>query len=388
MPRNGSGVMSKPAGTTAAPNTTIESAKYNATIDDIIQDLNYARPVVAGGTGGATAIAGGDNLSTKGADIASAATTDIGAATGRYVHINGTTTITSLGTKTAGVLRIVTFDGVLTLTYNAASLILPGGADIVTGAGDVAVFISEGGGNWRCVSYTRSLGQLGGFRNKLINADGRVNQRSYVSGAATTGANQYTLDRWRVVTSGQNLAFAASGNVYTLTAPSGGLEQVIEGANIEGGTYVLNWSGTATATVNGTTRAKGEAFTLTANTNATVRFASGTVTRPQLELGSVTAFDQRPPGVELALCQRYYTRFIGLFIQGYNATGTNITQTLMRPVAMRAAPSNAILNTVGNNNINAVNVVGSSAAFAHVGATISSTGNGNISYDLTSDAEL
>ena len=40
MPRNGSGVYSKPAGTTAVPNTTIESAKYNATIDDIVDDLN------------------------------------------------------------------------------------------------------------------------------------------------------------------------------------------------------------------------------------------------------------------------------------------------------------------------------------------------------------
>jgi len=58
MPRNGSGIYSKPTGTTAAANTTIESAKYNSTIDDLVTDANAARPVSAGGTGGTTAAAG------------------------------------------------------------------------------------------------------------------------------------------------------------------------------------------------------------------------------------------------------------------------------------------------------------------------------------------
>jgi hypothetical protein len=55
MPRDGSGVYSKPAGTTASPNTTIESAKYNAFGDDLVTDLNAARPITAGGTGETTA---------------------------------------------------------------------------------------------------------------------------------------------------------------------------------------------------------------------------------------------------------------------------------------------------------------------------------------------
>lgn len=63
MPRNGSGVYSKPAGTTAVPNSTIESAKFNQVVDDIAQDLNFARPVSAGGTGGSTAAAARTNLS-------------------------------------------------------------------------------------------------------------------------------------------------------------------------------------------------------------------------------------------------------------------------------------------------------------------------------------
>lgn len=90
----------------------------------------------------------------KGADIASATTTDIGAATGNYVDITGTTTITGLGTVAAGVERTVRFTGALTLTYNATSLILPGAVNITTVAGDAAIFRSLGSGNWRCIVYS------------------------------------------------------------------------------------------------------------------------------------------------------------------------------------------------------------------------------------------
>jgi hypothetical protein len=96
---------------------------------------------------------------TKGADLASAATTDLGSATGTFVHVTGTTTITSLGTAPQGVRRVVRFAGALTLTHNATSLILPTGASITTAANDTAVFVSEGSGNWRCISYQRATGQ-------------------------------------------------------------------------------------------------------------------------------------------------------------------------------------------------------------------------------------
>lgn len=94
----------------------------------------------------------------KGADIASATTTDIGAATGNFVDVTGTTTITGLGTVQAGTQRKVRFTGALTLTHNATSLILPTGANITTAAGDCAEFVSLGSGNWRCVNYMRASG--------------------------------------------------------------------------------------------------------------------------------------------------------------------------------------------------------------------------------------
>lgn len=94
----------------------------------------------------------------KGADIASAATTDIGAATGEFVDVTGTTTITALGTVAAGIVRTVRFTGALTLTHNATSLILPGSANITTANGDVAQFRSLGSGNWKCTNYIPQAG--------------------------------------------------------------------------------------------------------------------------------------------------------------------------------------------------------------------------------------
>jgi hypothetical protein len=100
----------------------------------------------------------------KGSDIASATTTDIGAATGGFVDVTGTTTITGLGTVAAGIVRTVRFTGALTLTYNATSLILPGSANITTANGDTAIFRSLGSGNWICIAYIpRSGGPIAGF---------------------------------------------------------------------------------------------------------------------------------------------------------------------------------------------------------------------------------
>lgn len=73
----------------------------------------------------------------------------------QYFHVTGTTTITAIAARPPGWLICLEFDGILTLTHNATSLILPNaGANITTEAGDVATFISEGAGNWRCLFYT------------------------------------------------------------------------------------------------------------------------------------------------------------------------------------------------------------------------------------------
>lgn len=87
--------------------------------------------------------------------VASATTCDIGATNSEQVVISGTTTITSFGTRTNR-KRFVRFTGALTLTHNATSLILLGGANRTTAAGDEAIYRSDTSGNWREISYFRA----------------------------------------------------------------------------------------------------------------------------------------------------------------------------------------------------------------------------------------
>ena len=161
-------------------------------------------------------------------------------------------------------------------------------------------------------------GPLAGFRNLIVNGNPVINQRGYLAGTPTTGANQYTLDRWRVVTSGQAASWTDSGGVRSVTAPAGGMEQIVEGANILAGIYTLSWKGAATATVNGSPVANGGQITLPGSTNATVRMSGASWSLLQLEPGpKKTPFEMRPRGIEQMLCQRYY-------------------QTLGRPMPLRA----------------------------------------------------
>jgi hypothetical protein len=149
------------------------------------------------------------------------------------------------------------------------------------------------------------------------------------------------LDRWRVVTSGQNISFSDSNNTRTVTAPAGGVEQVIEGLNILSDTYTINWTGTATATVNGTSRAKGASFSLTGGSNCTVRFSSGTFSLPQLEVGTrATPFERRSFGQELALCQRYYEILSPISVMLPWGSGTQIVRVSSAfSVTKRSIPS-------------------------------------------------
>ncbi len=203
-----------------------------------------------------------------------------------------------------------------------------------------------GSDSWWCGGVIGSAAGAGA--NLLYNSLGSINQRGYTSSTATTAANEYTIDRYRVVVSGQNLAFVASGNGFIKTAPAGGVEQVIEGINIAGGSYVISWTGTATASVNGTARTNGEAFTLPANTNATVRFSGGTFQNEKVEVGTVaTSGGDRPYSQELTLCQRYYWKAVNLGIGFAQSAGDGFS--IKWPTTMRAIPtlSNASFSVGG-----------------------------------------
>jgi len=92
------------------------------------------------------------------ATVASASTVNLGFQTSDKVYITGTTTINSFGAALAGTRRNVRFEGALTLTYNATSMVLPSGASITTAAGDTLEAQCISTGNWRVVWYQRASG--------------------------------------------------------------------------------------------------------------------------------------------------------------------------------------------------------------------------------------
>jgi microcystin-dependent protein len=93
------------------------------------------------------------------ANVASASAPDIWAATTNYVNITGTTTITDFADADfSGQTKLVRFDDVLTLTHGASAIVLPGSANIITAAGDHALFVAQGTTQFVCVMYIRAAG--------------------------------------------------------------------------------------------------------------------------------------------------------------------------------------------------------------------------------------
>lgn len=146
----------------------------------------------------------------QGADVASAATIVLDTTTGDYVNITGTTNITAI-TLAQGQQRTIKFAGILTFT-NGASLILPGGANIITAAGDVAILRGEAAGVVRCVAYTKASGTSvvaaaasgGSFKNLIIGGDFTKNPWQRGTPITSAANNAYTADRflWTFVGAG------------------------------------------------------------------------------------------------------------------------------------------------------------------------------------------
>ncbi|MBP9148715.1 MAG: hypothetical protein KBG00_08020 [Rhodoferax sp.] len=85
--------------------------------------------------------------------MASASALDLSASMDAMVDVSGSTTITAISLR-VGQTRTVRFTGALTITHNDFNLVLPGAANIVTVAGDVAVFRGFAGGVVRCTNYS------------------------------------------------------------------------------------------------------------------------------------------------------------------------------------------------------------------------------------------
>ena len=93
----------------------------------------------------------------KGGDIASANPLPIDT-DGNYFDVTGAVGIAAM-TAPVGCVFKLHFDGALVLTHSDPDLILPGGANITTAAGDEAEFVCYATGDVRCTNYTPASGE-------------------------------------------------------------------------------------------------------------------------------------------------------------------------------------------------------------------------------------
>lgn len=156
-----------------------------------------------------------------GANIASAANVNLAAATGNTVHITGTTGINAW-TMAAGQLQQVIFDGVLTLTHNAATNNLPGAANIITAAGDRAMLYYDGTKTY-VFAYQRADGTA------LVSSGG--NQKMSLTAAVSTNTGTTTIDltsipSWakKITISFDNVSLSGSAICGIQLGTSGGVE--------------------------------------------------------------------------------------------------------------------------------------------------------------------
>jgi len=165
MAWNGSGTfVLNPSYSPEVDGTTIEAARYNGLTTDIAAGITNA--IAKDGqntptanlpmgnrkhTGLAAGSAAGDSVRYEQANVIGETTVtghatlaDIFAAATARVLFDGTgLTVTAIPASSLNTWKIVRFNGVNTLT-NSASLVLSGGGDITTAAGDYALFVSVG----------------------------------------------------------------------------------------------------------------------------------------------------------------------------------------------------------------------------------------------------
>ncbi|CAA9306072.1 MAG: Gene Transfer Agent associated protein Pden_3078, partial [uncultured Microvirga sp.] len=204
------------------------------------------------------------------------------------------------------------------------------------------------------VSFPAGAAVAAGLRNRVMNGGFGVNQRAHASGAALA-PGVYGHDRWKAGAGGCSYAFAQGNPDTTITLTSGSLLQAVENGNVEGGTYILSWAGSATARVgigaapSGPYAASPISVTAAAGQSITVEFSTGALGRVQLEPGSAaTAFERRPIGLELALCQRYYEVGKAAAVGYASGPGDAVGSAVNFRVTKRAVPVIATVSTEVN----------------------------------------
>jgi hypothetical protein len=119
---------------------------------------------------------------------------------------------------------------------------------------------------------------------------------------------------------------------------------------------------------------------------------SGTfdIAQVQIEEGvTATNFEYRPYGIELSLCQRYYSEAGTIRMAGYHGPGGIITQYIAFPCQMRTTPTLSWKYTGTNSNISAANLINPGLQGVGLQLTAIATGGTQFNdYVLAASAEL
>jgi hypothetical protein len=170
------------------------------------------------------------------ADVASAATVDLGAQASRSLRLTGTTGITGFGTAASGVRRRLRIAAGLTITHNATSLICPGAANLVLGVGDIADVESLGSGNWVVTAVQRaaSLGinrgvavaSTSGSQIDFTSIPANVRRVTVLLNAVSTNGD----DNLRMQIGGASIETSGYGS-QAMRANGGGIEVIAAAAS-------------------------------------------------------------------------------------------------------------------------------------------------------------
>lgn len=207
-------------------------------------------------------------------DIASAASIDLKASAGVVVRVTGTTGISSFGTVTKGLYRVVQFTGALTLTHGAA-LVLPYATDFTTVANDVLVFAALATDVWTCIGVFRST-RIAAFDDLFIKGSDVASASSVALGSMTgsyadlTGTTGITAFTGLAAGKTRKLRYTGSGLTITHNGTSLICPGSVDLALRAGDVIDVVGLGSNNAVIAGHMRANAREFSLTVTVPADV----------------------------------------------------------------------------------------------------------------------
>jgi len=380
MPRDGSGIYTRPPGTNAVADTTIESTKYNANVADVETDLNAPRPIIAGGTGANNAIDAANNLG--------------------VVSVKAAQTYTD-AEKTVACNNIAAapFDA---LAYNGMQI--NGSMDVSQERGATAFALSNGGahvvvdGWWMQYNHVPATaavqaGQIAAGPTGLSNS---IFMQSTVGGNIGSSANDiahifqncegYRVARlswgaadampitvgfwvWPSITGTLSVSARNGTRSYVtdvaLSVAGGWQYKTVTIPGDTAGTWAKNNAlgitvgfssrcGTNWQQAAGSWQAGNKFCSPTATnffaTSGNAIYITGVTILPgtQAPTAAQSPLIMRPYDQELQLARRYYYKMVTgnyVYAEFYGVTGTYFNWSQQHPVQMRAAPTGAIIGS-------------------------------------------